>query len=54
MDLKFGETSVAFNEVISVVLWLNLMYKRIPEVVENFSRLELQIEAVSNELSDKK
>ena len=46
MDLRFGETSVALNEAISVVLCLDLVYKRIPEVVENFSKLELQIEVV--------
>ena len=46
MDLWLGETSVALNEAISVVLLLDLVYKRIPEVVENFSKLKLQIEAV--------
>ena len=34
---------MALNEAITVVLWLDLVYKRIPEVVENFSKLELQI-----------
>ena len=46
MDLRLGETSMALNEAISVVLRLDLVYKRIPEVVENFSKLELQIEVV--------
>ena len=46
MDLRLGETSVALNEAISVVLWLDLVYKMISEVVENFSKLERQIEAV--------
>ena len=34
MDLRLGETSVALNEVIFVVLWLDLVYKRILEVVK--------------------
>ena len=46
MVLRLGETSVALNEAIFVVLCLDLVYKMIPGVVENFSRLELQIEVV--------
>ena len=46
MDLRIEETSVALNEAISVILWPDLVYKRIPEVVENFSKFELQIEVV--------
>ena len=41
---------MTLNEVISVVLWLDLVYKMIPEVVKNFSRLELQIEAVFEQI----
>jgi len=41
MDVRLGDTSLALNETIFVVLWIDLVYKRIPEVVENFSRLEL-------------
>ena len=46
MDPRLGETSVALNEAISVVLRFDLVYKRIPEVVENFSKLEFQIEVI--------
>jgi len=46
MDLRLGETSMALNEVISVLLWLDLVYKMIPKVAKNFSKLELQIEVV--------
>ena len=46
MDLRLGETLVAFNEAISVILWLDLVYKMIPEVIENFSKLEFQIEVI--------
>jgi len=46
MDLRVGETSVALNKAIFVVLWLDLVYKMTSKLAKNFSKLEFQIEAV--------
>ena len=51
MNLRPGETSVALNEPISVVLWLDLVYKRIPEVVKILENLSSKSSTILNKLA---
>ena len=51
MDLRFGETSVALNEAISVILCLDLVYKMIPEVAKILKTLSFKSTTFLSELA---